>query len=88
MPCGRTGLLGSAVPGSLPATAGAALLVLCACGGAFVAGVPATVMPAPLVAASGLVLPLHPSGAQAVAFVALMEHGTCSWLVPLAFLSF
>ena len=55
----RAGLLGSHAQGSLPATAGAALLVLCACGGALAAGVPIAFMPAPLVAASGLVNPLR-----------------------------
>ena len=50
------GMLTSTMQGSFASTVAAALLIMCACGGAFAAGVPLLVMPAPLVAASGLVL--------------------------------
>ncbi len=49
-------MLTSTMQGSFASTVAAALLIMCACGGAFAAGVPLLVMPAPLVAASGLVL--------------------------------
>ncbi len=52
----RAGLLGNNLPGSFLNTLGSALLIVSACGGAFAAGVPLAIMPAPLVAASGLVL--------------------------------
>lgn len=50
------GLLGSNMAGSFLNTLSSALLIVSACGGAFAAGVPFAIMPAPLVAASGLVL--------------------------------
>lgn len=49
-------MLTSTMQGSFASTVAAALLIMCACAGAFAAGVPLLVMPAPLVAASGLVL--------------------------------
>ena len=42
--------------GSFASTVAGALLIMSACAGAYAAGVPLLVMPAPLVAASGLVL--------------------------------
>lgn len=46
----------STMQGSFASTVAGSLLIACACAGAFAAGVPLLVMPAPLVAASGLVL--------------------------------
>ncbi len=51
-----TGLLGTHAQNSFMSTVGASLVIISACAGAFAAGVPVAMMPAPLVAASGLVL--------------------------------
>lgn len=55
-PCSCAGLLGSHAQNSFLSTVGASLVIVSACAGAFAAGVPVAMMPAPLVAASGLVL--------------------------------
>lgn len=44
-----TGLLGSHAHNSFLSTVGASMVVLCACAGAFAAGIPVALMPAPLV---------------------------------------
>ena len=50
------GMLTATMQGSFASTVAGALLIACSCAGAFAAGVPLLVMPAPLVAASGLFL--------------------------------
>ena len=50
------GMLTATMQGSFASTVAGSLLIVCACAGAFAAGLPLLVMPAPLVAASGLVL--------------------------------
>ena len=50
------GMLTETMQGSFASTVAGSLLIVCACAGAFAAGLPLLVMPAPLVAASGLVL--------------------------------
>ena len=49
-------MLTATMQGSFASTVAGSLLIVCACAGAFAAGLPLLVMPAPLVAASGLVL--------------------------------
>ena len=44
-----TGLLGSHAPNSFLSTVGASMVVVCSCAGAFAAGIPLPMMPAPLV---------------------------------------
>lgn len=75
------GLLGSHAPGSFLATVGASLVVVSACGGAFAAGVPVALMPAPLVAASGLVLWYESSHPRDYAIFAAGALATAAWFV-------
>jgi len=49
-------MLATSMQGTFASTVAGSLLIVCTCAGAFAAGVPLLVMPAPLVAASGLVL--------------------------------
>ena len=67
--------------GSFAGTVAGSLLIVCACAGAFAAGVPLLVMPAPLVAASGLVLWFESGKSQDYAIFFAGALLTAAWFV-------
>ncbi len=63
------GLLGSHAPNSFLSTVGASMVIICSCAGAFAAGIPLPMMPAPLVTF------LH----------AISTSNACSKIIPRSF---